>query len=195
MNHLEHFVAYRSYLFTLACRILGRAEDAEDLLQDTFLHWQQTSLANIRSPKAFLTTVLKNLCSNYLRSARVRREECVDLSSLKSLRGTDLSAASLPAWVSDSLTSAFAVVLQQLSPRERIVFLLSEVFDCKFEEIAPIIRKSATNCRQILRRARQHITSNRSRFAASPGQMESLARQFARTCARGDLEGLVSLLS
>jgi len=195
MNHLEQFAAYRAYLFTLACRILGRAEDAEDLLQDTFVHWQQTSLANIRSPKAFLTTILKNLCSNYLSSARLRREECVDAAALEALQPPDLNDPSLPTLLSDSLASAFAVLLEQLSPRERAVFLLREVFDCEFEEIGTIISKSTTNCRQILKRARQHITSNCPRFAASPMELDSLTRQFAQTCASGDLEGLVSLLT
>ena len=199
MNHLEEFAAYRAYLFTLAYRILGRAEDAEDLLQDTFLHWQQTSLASIRSSKAFLTTVLKNLCLNHLRSARLRKEESVDPEALEPLVSTQLCATnlsdlSLPASISDSLAAAFLVLLQRLSPKEQVVFLLREVFDCEFEEIAKIVRKNVTNCRQILRRAKQHVISNRSRFVASPSQLESLARQFRRTCASGDLEGLVSLL-
>jgi RNA polymerase sigma-70 factor (ECF subfamily) len=195
MNHLEEFAAYRSYLFRLACRILGRVEDAEDLLQDTFLHWQQTSLANIRSSKAFLTTMLKNLCLNHLQSARLRREECVDWVFLEPLLAKTPGASSLPAAIPDSLTEAFLALFQRLSPKERVVFLLREVFDCEFEEISTIIKKNVANCRQILRRSRQHITSNRSRFTASPSQMERLVRQFLRTCKSGDLEGLISVLT
>lgn len=191
MNHLEEFAACRAYLFSLACRILGRVEDAEDLLQETFLHWQQTSLTNIRSSKAFLTTVLKNLCLNHLQSARLRKEECVDPSSLEPLLATSLCDPSL----ADSLTEALLVLFQRLAPKERTVFLLREVFDCEFEEIAAIIEKNAANCRQILRRSRQHLTANSSRFAASPSQVQSLAQQFTRTCESGDLEGLVSVLT
>lgn len=195
MNHLEQFAAYRAYLFALACRIMGRVEDAEDLLQDTFLRWQQTQLADIRSPQAFLTTVLKNLCLNHLRSARLRREESVDPSSLEPLLTTNPCNWSLPLSVSESLASALALVLQRLPPKERAVFLLREVFDCEFEEIAKMISRSVANCRQILRRSRQHISSNRSPFAASPHQLESLARQFMQTCVSGDLEELVSSLT
>lgn len=194
MNHLEEFAAYRAYLFTLACRILGRAEDAEDLLQETFLHWQQTSLANIRSSKAFLTTMLKNLCLNHLQSARLRREECVDPWSLEPLAVIRHDDPSLPP-SPDSLSEAFLALFQRLSPKERVVFLLREVFDCEFEEISSMIKKNVANCRQILRRSRQHLAANRSRFTASPGQLESLVRQFMRTCKSGDLDGLVSVLT
>lgn len=196
MNHLEEFAAYRAYLFTLAYKLLGRAEDAEDLLQETFLHWQQTALASIRSPKAFLSTILKNLCLNQLQSARRRREEYVDPASLEPLlTANPCDNANLPVSLSDSIATALATMLQRLSPKERVVFLLREVFDCEFDEIAPLIRKSAANCRQILRRSRQHITANRCRFSASQEQLESLVRQFARSSVDGDLEGLVALLA
>lgn len=195
MNHLEEFATYRSYLYSLACRILGRAEDAEDLVQDTFLHWQQTSLANIRSSKAFLTTVLKNLCLNHLQSARLRKEQCVDPSSLEPLLSTSSCDQSLIGSLPDSLTEALLVLFQRLAPRERAVFLLREVFDCEFEEIATIVKKNTANCRQILRRSRQHLTTKSRRFSPSRSQLQNLAQQFIRTCESGDVEGLVSVLN
>src|ERR1700748_1303539 len=112
-NHLEQFAAYRAYLYTLACRLLGRAEDAEDLLQDTFLRWQQTSLRTIRSPRAFLTTILKNLCANRLRSARFRKEECVADEALERI-SDETGAAHDPFSVTESLNEALAVVLERL---------------------------------------------------------------------------------
>ncbi|HKE58364.1 MAG TPA: sigma-70 family RNA polymerase sigma factor [Pyrinomonadaceae bacterium] len=195
MSHLEVFAEYRSYLFTLAYRMLGSVMDAEDLLQETFLRWQQASLATIRSPKAFLSTVVKNLCLNHLQSARVRREECSDSPELESSLPEPLSDPVNDEILADSLTSAFLVLLERLSPKERAVFLLREVFDCEYDEIAEIIRKNAVTCRQMLRRAKQHIRLEHSRFVASPEQLEALIQQFTSTCATGDLKSFVSALA
>lgn len=190
MNHLELFAEYRTSLFAQAYRMLGSALDAEDLLQETFLHWQQTALRTIRSPRAFLTTILRNLCRNHLQSARVRHEEPLD-SSL----GLEFTGLSADEPLRDSLVTALRLVLERLPPKERLVFLLREVFDYEYEEIAKILRKNASNCRQMLRRARVHITSGPARFIVKPEQLESLKQQFALTCTSGDLQSLVALLS
>jgi len=195
MTHLEVFAEYRSYLFTLAYRMLGSVMDAEDLLQETFLRWQQASLATIRSPKAFLSTVVRNLCLNHLQSARVRREECSDSPSLESSLAEPSIDPAGEELLADSLTAAFLVLLERLSPKERAVFLLREVFDCEYDEIAEIIRKNAVTCRQMLRRAKQHIRLEESRFVASPEQLETLIRQFTNTCATGDLQSFVLALA
>jgi RNA polymerase sigma-70 factor (ECF subfamily) len=203
LSHLEVFAEYRAYLFSIACRMLGCAMDAEDLLQETFLQWQQTALGKIRSPKAFLATVVRNLCLNQLQSAHVRREErleSLDRSSsaplpTESLAKTSVCDPESAASLSDSLCLALRVLFERLPPKERLVFLLREVFDYEYEEIAGIVRKSATNCRQMLLRARRHVMSDRLRFVTSPEQLDQLVRQFARTCSTGDLEGLVSLMS
>ena len=189
MNHLELFAEYRTSLFAQAYRMLGSAIDAEDLLQETFLHWQRTALRTIRSPRAFLITVVRNLCRNQLQSARVRYE--APLESSAGLEFTSRSTDGLP----ESLTTALRLVLERLPPKERLVFLLREVFDYEYEEIAKIIRKNASNCRQMLQRARKHITSGHTRFIVKPEQLESLRRQFALTCSTGDLQSLVALLS
>lgn len=191
MDHLDVFSEYRSYLFGQAYRMLGTVMDAEDLLQETFVHWQQTALVTIRSPKAFLTTVIRNLCRNHLQSARIRHEEPLESHSPEWLKTNTDNVDSLK----ESLTVALRLVLERLPPKERLVFLLREVFDYEYEEIAAIIRKNATNCRQMLRRARKHIITSPSRFIVSPEQLESLTIQFARTCKSGDLDSLVALLS
>jgi RNA polymerase sigma-70 factor (ECF subfamily) len=195
MSHLEVFAEYRSYLFTLAYRMLGSVMDAEDLLQETFLRWQQTSLAKIRSPKAFLSTVVKNLCLNQMQSARVRREEGSSDPLMEQSASEGFQDPADAEMLADSLTSALLVLLERLSPRERVVFLLREVFDCDYDEIAAIIKKSSVSCRQMLRRAKQHIVSERSRFVASSDQLQTLLRQFTSTCKTGDLQELVSVLS
>ena len=184
-THLSVFAQYREYLFSLAQRILGSRTDAEDLLQETFIRWQQTSLAQIRSPKAFLATILKRLCLNQLQSAQSRREMNVDPPEVASSK----QAASF-----ESL-SALTILLERLSPKERAVLLLRDVFDCDYDEIALVVSKRADACRQLLRRARQHIADARARFEVSPEQLQKLARQFALTCASGDLKGLVTVLA
>lgn len=211
MSHLEVFAKYRGYLFAIACRMLGCAMDAEDLLQDTFLQWQQTALEKIRSPKAFLSTVIKNLCLNQLKSARVRWEERLDSLNRHFCRSADGSTTTqMPAELrvtdqtpdpesaaslSDSLCMALRILFERLPPKERLVFLLREVFDYEYDEIAKVVKKSSTNCRQILQRARKHISSGRMRFIVSTEELDQLLRQFARTCSTGDLEGLVSIIS
>jgi len=168
----------------LAQLVLGSRADAEDLLQETFIRWQQTSLAQIRSPKAFLATVIKRLCLNHLQSAQTRREISVDPPE-----------PALPEkHVFESL-SALKILLERLSPKERTVLLLRDVFDCDYDEIALVISKRADTCRQLLRRAHQHLTDARARFEVSPEQLQKLARQFALTCASGDLKGLVTALA
>ena len=189
-THLSVFAEYRGYLFALAQRILGSRTDAEDLLQETFIRWQQTSLAQIRSPKAFLATVVKRLCLNQLQSAHTRREINVGPHGPEPA----LSEESPYKNAFESLT-ALTILLERLSPKERAVLLLREVFDCDYDEIALVISNHADTCRQLLRRARQHLADTRARFEVSPEQLQTLARQFALTCASGDLKGLVNALA
>ena len=185
-SHLSVFAEYREYLFSLAQRILGSRTDAEDLLQETFIRWQQTSLAQVRSPKAFLATVVKRLCLNHLQSAQTRREVNSDPHGRE---------PALPEAKVFESVSALTILLERLSPKERTVLLLRDVFDCDYDEIALVISKRADTCRQLLRRARQHLTDARARFEVSPEQLQKLARQFALTCASGDLKGLVTALA
>jgi len=192
MTHLELFAEYRTLLFAQAQRMLGSASEAEDLLQETFLHWQRTALRHIKSPRAFLITVARNLCRNHLQSARMRHEDSIETLQPETFK---LSPEPADDSLRESLATALRLVLERLPPKERLVFLLREVFDYKYEEIAAIIRKSATNCRQMLGRARRHIASGPARFKVKPEQLENLKRQFARTCSSGDLRGLVALLS
>lgn len=202
MNHLTVFAEYRAYLFAIAQRILGSAVDVEDLLQETFIRWQQTPLAQIRSPKAFLSTVIKRLCLNHLESAYVRHsigsiETATEVSD-QSIREVEVSEPSEfvpPQTLIERITPALAVVLERLSPKERLVLLLREVFDYDYEDIAPLIKKNANNCRQLLRRAHQHLLEGKARFTVSQEKLHELAREFTRTCSNGDLRTLVAALS
>ena len=174
----------------MAQRILGSRPDAEDLLQETFIRWQQTSLAQIRAPKAFLATVLKRLCLNHLQTAQSRREIKVDPHDQEPAFREESPYKN----TFDSL-SALTILLERLSPKERAVLLLREVFDCDYDEIALVISKRTETCRQLLRRARQHLADAPARFEVSPEQLQKLARKFAVTCASGDLKGLVTVLA
>ena len=189
-THLSVFAEYREYLLSVAQRILGGRTDAEDLLQETFIRWQQTALVEIRSPKAFLATVVKRLCLNHLQSAQVRREVNVEPDGSEPA----LSENSVERYALASL-SALTILLERLSPKERAVLLLRDVFDCDYDEIASVISNRADTCRQLLRRARQHLADARTRFEVSPEQLKKLARQFALTSASGDLKGLVTALA
>lgn len=190
MTHLELFTEFRASLLAQARRMLGSSTEAEDLLQETFLRWQQTALKRIKSPKAFLSAIIRNLCRNHLQSARVRYEaEPGELS----LRNHPFESADDS--LRESLATALRLVLERLPPKERLVFLLREVFDYDYEEIAPIIRKSPPNCRQMFGRARKHLATGRPQFRIRPEQFEKLKCQFAHACRTGNARGLVTLLS
>ena len=195
INRLEDFNQHRSLLFGIAYRMLGSVMDAEDMVQETFLRWQKASGQAIDSAKAYLTTVITRLCIDHLRSARVQREQYVG-PWLPEPIVTDKSADPIAlAELSESLAMAFLVLLERLSPMERAVFLLRQVFDYDYEEIGRIVEKTPTNCRQIARRARQHLALEKSRFQATPQQQEQLTQQFMQASNQGDLQGLLDLLA
>jgi len=194
-SRAEVFDRYRSTLTALAYRMLGSVMDAEDVVQEAFLRWQQVAETEIASPKAYLTTVVTRLCLDQLRSARVQREEYIGPWLPEPLVAEDAAACAGTAALADSLSMAFLVLLESLSPLERAVFLLHDVFAYSYDEIAAVVGKSAANCRQIAVRARRSVDARRPRFAPSPAQRERLTRQFVQTCTTGDMQGLLSLLA
>ena len=193
-------------MFSIAYRMTGSISDAEDIVQEAFLRLTQALRdgTSIDSPKAFLATVTTRLAISHLRSARVRRESYVGAWLPEPLlagapvgpaasRG-DADPAEL-AETSDSLSMAFLVLLESLTPTERAVFLLHEVFGYDYKEIAGITGKSETNCRQILTRARHHVDDGKPRFDASREQREEVARRFFAAAEGGDLSDLLELLA
>jgi RNA polymerase sigma-70 factor (ECF subfamily) len=192
---LATFDQYRSLLFSIAYRMLGSVADAEDMLQETFIRWQQAADDDIRSPRAFLVTIISRLCINQLQSARVQREEYVG-QWLPEPLVTDPGSDPLGIIrVDESLSMAFLVLLERLTPIERAVFLLREVFEYEYSEIAAVVGQSEVNCRQILRRARQHVSAMRPRFEASTQKQNDLLQRFLEATGTGDMEGLIALLS
>lgn len=192
---LATFDQYRSLLFSIAYRMLGSVADAEDMLQETYIRWQQTGDEEIRSPRAFLVTIVSRLCINQLQSARVQREEYVG-QWLPEPIVTDPGSDPLGMIkVNESLSMAFLVLLERLTPIERAVFLLREVFEYEYAEVAGVLGQSEVNCRQILRRARQHVSAMRPRFAASARKQNDLLQRFLAAIGTGDMDGLLALLS
>lgn len=194
-RRLEDFVQHRRLLFSVAYRMMGSVADAEDMLQETFIRWQKSPEEDIRSPKAFLVTIISRLCINHLQSARTQREEYIGPWLPEPLLTGPESDPSESFRLDESLSMAFLVLLERLTPVERAVFLLREVFDFEYAEIAQTVDQNEASCRQILRRAKQHVAEARPRFDASPQQQEQLLHQFLGAMSNGDLNGLVALLS
>ncbi|HEV2645546.1 MAG TPA: RNA polymerase sigma-70 factor [Acidobacteriaceae bacterium] len=185
------FSEQRRYLLSVAYRMTGSMSDAEDLLQEAFLRWQQASAQEIRSPRAFLTTIVVRLALNHLDSARVRREQYIGEWLPEPVLTTTTHD---PVELAESLTMAFLVLLESLTPPERAVFLLHEVFDFSHTEIAAILDKSEPSCRQLLTRAKQAVRQRRPRFAPAPAAAAELTEQFTTAMKTGNLGKLMSLM-
>jgi RNA polymerase sigma-70 factor (ECF subfamily) len=194
-QRLESFTQHRSLLFTLAQQMLGNAADAEDILQDAFMRWQKASDEEIRSPKAYLTTIVTRLCLNHLGRARVKREVAFGGAIPERFLSDGRVDPEDYTRLVESLASALHVLLESLSPVERAVFLLREVFDCEYDEIANIVGKSDENCRQILRRARERIAGRQVRFDVSAIHHEHAVQQFLQISRPGDWQALMNLVA
>jgi RNA polymerase sigma-70 factor (ECF subfamily) len=187
----------RPLLFSIAYRMVGSASEAEDIVQEAFLrfHKETSKGAEIESPKAWLSTVTTRLSINHLQSARVRRESYVGTWLPEPLLTDTESEVVRHAETADSLSLAFLVLLESLGPVERAVFLLHDVLDYGYDEIAAVVDKSEDNCRQIALRARRQIEAKKPRFEASRQKREEMSRRFFDAVVVGDQEGLTNLLA
>jgi RNA polymerase sigma-70 factor (TIGR02957 family) len=185
----------RPLMFSIAYRMLGQVSEAEDVVQDAWLR-MQTDDTIVRSAEAYATTVTTRLAIDHLRSARVRRETYVGPWLPEPLLTTPAGAdPAVRAETADTLSMAFLVLLESLSPVERAVFLLRESFGYGYGQIAAVVEKSEANCRQIFARARARVGEHRPRFEASRAHRDELARRFFAACEQGDLAGLERLLA
>jgi RNA polymerase sigma-70 factor, ECF subfamily len=192
---LALFRAQRERLFAIAYRMLGSVEDAEDLVQETFIRWARVDHETIDSAAAWLTTVVTRLALNELQSARKTREAYIGPWLPEPMLTLEQPSPSDRAELADSLSIAFLAVLERLTPRERAVFLLRDVFAYEYEEIARMLELSEANCRQILRRARARVKAKAPRFHADRGTHAILLESFARAVTSGDVDGVVQLLA
>jgi RNA polymerase sigma-70 factor (ECF subfamily) len=188
--YLEH----RPLLFTIAYQMTGSVQDAEDIVSEVFLRYRRTlERDEVRSPRAFLTATTTRLCIDHLRSARHGRETYVGPWLPEPLL-TEPDVATRVE-LADSLSMAFLVLLESLTPVERAVFLLREVFRYDYADIAGIVGKTEANCRQLVRRAKTHVAEGRPRFEASRADRDRIAGRFLAAVEEGDLDALVDLLA
>jgi RNA polymerase sigma-70 factor (ECF subfamily) len=192
-----HLPKLRRLTFSIAYRMLGSVADAEDVVQESFLrfHRAQADGTAIESAKAYLASIATRLAIDHLRSARVRREEYVGTWLPEPIVEEREPEAERRAENTESLSMAFLLMMEALSPVERAVFVLREVFDYRYEDISTIVEKTDDNCRQIFARAKQRMADGKPRFETSREKRDELARRFLAACERGDLSGLEQLLA
>jgi RNA polymerase sigma-70 factor (ECF subfamily) len=194
MTRDEEFEDLRPLLFSIAYRILGSVAEAEDAVQDTWLRWQATA-TEPASVKSFLSAVVTRISIDVLRSARVRREQYVGPWMPEPLLADPYEDPERAAELADSLSMAALLLLERLSPLERAVFVLREVFGFGFPEVASAVGRSEAACRQLAVRSRRHMSEGRPRFEADRREREELAERFFDAFREGDLAGLRDLLA
>jgi RNA polymerase sigma-70 factor, ECF subfamily len=193
---IETFNSHRPLLFGIAYRMLGRASEAEDLVQETWLRWQKQDAATVRAPKAWLVSTITRLCIDQLRSARQQRVDYYGVWLPEPLVDESVRRPDEMAALADSLSMAFMLMLEELGPIERAAFLLREVFDYEYAEIAAIVGKSEANCRQIVRRAKESLAPARSAPSAVPNeQAKKVVQRFLDAVATGEVGDLMALLT
>jgi RNA polymerase sigma-70 factor (ECF subfamily) len=189
---LAVFESHRALLVAHAYRMLGDLGRAEDMVQDAWLRWNGRQV-DVDTPRAYLVTLVTRLCLNELDSAKTRREES---RSDRLPEPVDLREGGMDrVEMLDHVSMAFLVVLQRLTPAERAVLLLRDVFDFGYDEIAALIGKSEAACRKLLERARQNVASEKRMFSASPDVHRRLLTAFSKAASEGDLDGLVEMLA
>jgi RNA polymerase sigma-70 factor (ECF subfamily) len=185
----------RPLLFSIAYRMIGSVSEAEDIVQEAFLRYHRAQPEDVENPKAYLSAVTTRLAIDHLRSARARREEYVGPWLPEPLLVDEQAPdPEEQAELADSLSLAFLVLLERLSPVERAAFLLREVFGYPYDEIARVIDRSEDNARQLVARARRHVEARRPRFPATPEQQRRIVEAFVEAVSDGDVDRLVSLL-
>lgn len=194
-EHAERFTSLRPLLFTIAYEILGTATESDDVLQESYLRWAEVDLAGVRDTKAYLAQLVTRQALNSLRAQARRREEYVGPWLPEPLL-VDTSDASTDVVLAESVSMAMMVVLETLSPDERAVFVLREVFGFGHDDIAETLGKSTAAVRQMAHRAREHVQSRRKRFEpVDPKRSLELTAQFFASASTGDVDALVAMLA
>jgi RNA polymerase sigma-70 factor (TIGR02957 family) len=193
---LSEYAEYRPLMFSIAYRMTGSVSDAEDIVQEAFLRLARPQAdREAASPKAYIATITTRLAIDHLRSARVRREAYVGTWLPEPLIGRDQPDPADLAETSDSLSMAFLVLLESLSPAERAVFLLREVFGYEYQEIAEVTGKTEAACRQLFARGRRRVDEGRPRFETSRAEGEELTSLFLAAADGGDMSALFERLA
>jgi len=192
---IQDFEAHRGYLTGLAYRMLGSVADAQDAVQDAYMRWHRAARDGIENPRAFLSKVVTRLCLDQLKSARHRRETYVGPWLPEPLLEDPSFADEADSDIAHDVSVALMLALERLSPLERAAFILHDVFDMKFGELAQTLDRSEVSCRQLASRAREHIRTERPRFDAAPDEHTRIADAFFAASREGNLSGLRDLLA
>ena len=183
------FEQHRSFLIGLAYRMLGSVSDAEDIVQDAFLRWRETDRSTVEQPRAYLARVVSRLCLDRMKSATARRERYVGMWLPEPL----VTEPAAP--LAEDLSVALLLTLERLTPLERAAFLLHDVFDMDYGDVAATLERSEAACRQLAARAREHVRDARPRFAADTDAQTRLADAFHAALMTGDLSAIAQLLA
>ncbi len=189
------FEPHRAHLVGLAYRMLGSRSEAEDIVQDAYLRWHRADRDAVAEPRGYLTTVVTRLCLDHLKSARVRRESYVGPWLPEPVLDADALSPERATEIAEDLTIALLMTLERLSPLERAAFLLHDVFDVDFADVAATLERSPAACRQPAARARSQVQRERPRFDATPEQAERLVRAFKTASEQADVAGLMQVLA
>jgi RNA polymerase sigma-70 factor (TIGR02957 family) len=193
MNHDDVFARHRSLLFTVAYEMLGSAADAEDVVQETWLRWADVDHLLVRNPRAYLVRIVTRQALNRLRSVALRREDYVGEWLPEPLMTSPDVATDVE--LAESVSIAMLTVLESLGPAERAVFVLREVFDTPYDEIAEAVGKSPAAVRQIAHRARGHVDARRPRMPVSTTEQREAVDRFIAAVRNGDLQSLLDVLA
>jgi RNA polymerase sigma-70 factor (ECF subfamily) len=189
------FEVHRPALSRLAYRMLGSLADVDDVLQEAYLRWTRDNREGVQSPRAYLFSIVTRLCIDQRHAIEARKQTYIGPWLPEPVVETGASDSSNRLEAAESVSMAFLLVLESLSPVERAAYLLRRVFDYDYVEIAKILGKSEPNCRQLVSRAEQRVVDRRPRFDPDPAEAERLTDAFLQACATGQLEGLVQLLA
>lgn len=192
-DHVAVFNEHRPRLYGIAYRMLGSKADAEDMVQEAYIRWHRTMIDQVRSPNAWLVTTITRLCIDRLRSARTEREAYIGPWLPDPIVGDEVPTAEVHSELASDLSVAFLALLERLAPEERAAFLLHDVFDSEYAEIAGILGKNEAACRQIVHRARSRVRRDRPRFQVSEGARNRLLERFLAALEAQDKESLVAL--
>jgi len=193
-NKTATFQEYDNLLFSMAYNMLGNTDAAQDIVQDTFLKWMETEADLIRYTKAYLVKIVTNKCINYLHSARVRREEYIGIWLPEPLQSYAPDQAHTKIETYHALSIGMLVLMEKLTPQERAIFLLKEIFAYDYYELAEIFDKSTDNCRQIFRRAKDNLGKDARRFEVDMQLHGKILNNFLQAISEGNMENLIDLL-
>jgi len=193
-NKTEIFLEYKNLLFSIAYNMLGNIDQAEDIVQDTYLKWKTTQTDDVQHTKAYLVKMVTHRCINHLNSARVKREDYIGLWLPEPLQDQEQLIGQFRIESYHAMSIGMLVLMEKLTPQERAIFLLKEIFSYDYFELAEIFDKTTDNCRQIFKRAKDNLGKETRRFEVDIKVHEKMLSNFLLAIEEGNMEDLISVL-